>query len=87
MVEDAFGADLSTEDAAKEAVEGIRAAQLRVSKVERKERQRKPAPPYITSRLQQEASARYRFSAPPLPLLSPPRRAPARQGPEARQPR
>ncbi len=33
-----------------------------VDKVERKERRRSPAPPFITSRLQQEAARRFRFT-------------------------
>lgn len=36
---------------------------LRVSKVERKERRRNPAPPFTTSTLQQEAARKLRFSA------------------------
>lgn len=37
--------------------------QLRVAKVERKQRRRNPAAPFITSTLQQEASRKLRFSA------------------------
>ena len=37
--------------------------QLRVDRITRKERQRRPAPPFITSTLQQDASRKLRFSA------------------------
>ena len=46
--------------------DGLRSAagkQLRASKVTRKERKRRPAPPFITSTLQQDASRKLRFSA------------------------
>ncbi|MBI5498927.1 MAG: type I DNA topoisomerase [Deltaproteobacteria bacterium] len=38
-------------------------AAYRVAKLEQRSRQRRPPPPYITSRLQQDASARFHFSA------------------------
>src|SRR5208283_3815933 len=41
----------------------LRSAQYRVSKVERKERRRNAPPPFITSKLQQEAANRLHFSA------------------------
>jgi DNA topoisomerase-1 len=44
-------------------VEKAKAAQFSVSKVEKKERRRKPYPPFITSTLQQEASKRFGFPA------------------------
>src|SRR3954464_6214082 len=49
------------EQAAK-IVRGLERGSFVVSKVERKEWRQKPAPPFITSRLQQEAARRYGFS-------------------------
>jgi len=48
-------------DAAHALVERLRAVPWRVEKVERKERRRFPTPPFITSRLQQEASRKLGF--------------------------
>ena len=50
------------EGQASEIVEIVRQAELRVLAVERKERRKNPPPPFITSRLQQEASSKLRFS-------------------------
>ena len=50
------------EGQAREVVDIMRAAALRVSSVERKERRKNPPPPFITSKLQQEASSKLRFS-------------------------
>src|SRR5262245_52766790 len=50
------------EGQAREVVDIMRAATLRVSSVERKERRKNPPPPFITSRLQQDASSKLRFS-------------------------
>jgi DNA topoisomerase-1 len=50
------------EGQATQTLELIRAAALRVASVERKERRKNPPPPFITSRLQQEASSKLRFS-------------------------
>jgi DNA topoisomerase-1 len=47
---------------AREVVDIMRGAALRVSSVERKERRKNPPPPFITSKLQQEASSKLRFS-------------------------
>jgi DNA topoisomerase-1 len=49
-------------DAAKELVDGLGGATWKVTSVERKERRRFPAPPFITSRLQQEASRKLGYS-------------------------
>ncbi|MEM1163262.1 MAG: type I DNA topoisomerase, partial [Pseudomonadota bacterium] len=48
--------DLSDEAAAKAAVDAIAGSQLSVSSVEAKPQSRNPAPPFMTSTLQQEAS-------------------------------
>src|SRR5262249_49614518 len=50
------------EGEAREVVDIMRAAALRVAGVERKERRKNPPPPFITSKLQQEASSKLRFS-------------------------
>ena len=53
---------LSHEGQASDVVALISQASLRVAMVERKERRKNPPPPFITSRLQQEASSKLRFS-------------------------
>jgi DNA topoisomerase-1 len=50
------------EGQAREFVDIMRAATLRVASVERKERRKNPPPPFITSKLQQDASSKLRFS-------------------------
>jgi DNA topoisomerase-1 len=50
------------EGQATEIVELVRQATLQVVSVERKERRKNPPAPFITSRLQQEASSKLRFS-------------------------
>jgi len=52
---------LPDEAAAREAVEQIRAADLRVAEVEAKRARRSPPPPFTTSKLQQEAARRFHF--------------------------
>jgi DNA topoisomerase-1 len=54
--------ELTHEGQAREAVDIIKSAALRVAGVERKERRKNPPPPFITSKLQQEASSKLRFS-------------------------
>ncbi len=55
--------DLTNEAAAKAAVQAIEARPFAVAKVERKQTRRHPAPPFVTSTLQQEASRKLGFSA------------------------
>jgi DNA topoisomerase I len=55
-------AELTNEGAAREVVDIIKSAALKVAGVERKERRKNPPPPFITSKLQQEASSKLRFS-------------------------
>jgi DNA topoisomerase-1 len=50
------------EGQAREVVDVIKSAALRVAAVERKERRKNPPPPFITSKLQQDASSKLRFS-------------------------
>ena len=53
---------LVDEEHATRALELIRASTPKVTSVERKERRKNPPAPFITSRLQQEASSKLRFS-------------------------
>jgi DNA topoisomerase-1 len=55
--------DLKNEADAREIVDDLEGADYVVEKVTRRERRRKPAPPFMTSTLQQEASRRLRFTA------------------------
>ncbi|MBW2673194.1 MAG: type I DNA topoisomerase, partial [Deltaproteobacteria bacterium] len=55
--------DLTSESQTQEAVDGLKGAPFVVKKVEKKEVKRSPAPPFTTSKLQQEASRKLRFSA------------------------
>jgi DNA topoisomerase I len=54
--------ELTNEGGAREVVDIIKSASLKVSSVERKERRKNAPPPFITSKLQQEASSKLRFS-------------------------
>jgi DNA topoisomerase-1 len=56
-------AELADGTSAEEVAAEIRGKDLVVAKVERKERRKNPAAPFITSRLQQEAARRLRFTA------------------------
>ncbi len=55
--------DLGDEAAAAAAVAAVQARTFAVAKVERKQVRRNPAPPFITSTLQQEASRKFGFAA------------------------
>lgn len=55
-------AEVGSGAVAQAVIDALRAAELSVSQVERKERRRPPLPPFITSTLQQEASRLLRFS-------------------------
>src|SRR5262249_4970761 len=55
--------ELGTEAQARDIAGEIERARLVVDKVERKERRRNPSPPFITSKLQQEAARKLRFTA------------------------
>ena len=59
-----------SEAEAKALVEALKKASFVVERVERKEIRRKPAPPFITSTLQQEAWRRLRFSAKKTMMLA-----------------
>ena len=55
--------DISTKDASDEVIRDLGKSNFSVSSYETKESRRRPAAPFITSTLQQEASRRLRFSA------------------------
>jgi DNA topoisomerase-1 len=55
--------ELANEAETQEVVKALRESDYIVSKVARKEQRRYPAPPFITSKLQQEASSKLRFTA------------------------
>ncbi|MBI5490839.1 MAG: type I DNA topoisomerase [Deltaproteobacteria bacterium] len=54
---------IASSDTATAVRSDLERAAYRVAKLEQRSRQRRPPPPYITSRLQQDASARFHFSA------------------------
>jgi DNA topoisomerase-1 len=54
---------ISNETEANELSAALKQATYTVAKVEKKEKKRNPAPPFITSTLQQEANRKLRFSA------------------------
>jgi len=54
--------ELTHEGQAREVVDAIKSSPLVVASVERKERRKNAPPPFITSKLQQEASSKLRFS-------------------------
>lgn len=55
--------ELANEAETQEIVKALSVSDYVVSKVEKKEQRRYPAPPFITSKLQQEASSKLRFTA------------------------
>ncbi len=56
-------AEVPNEERALELTKTIEKAELKISKVTRRERQRRPSAPFITSTLQQECSSKLRFGA------------------------
>jgi DNA topoisomerase-1 len=56
-------AKISDDAGANRAVGELRGQTFRVRKIEKRDRKRNPLPPFITSRLQQEASRKLRFTA------------------------
>jgi DNA topoisomerase I len=63
-------ADLPGEDRVQEVVAGLQGERWTVKTVTRGERKRNPAPPFITSTLQQEAARKLHFSAKKTMLLA-----------------
>lgn len=62
--------NIKNESEAKNIVETVSGKTFTVEKVEKKKRKRSPAPPFITSTLQQEASRKLRFSAKKTMLIA-----------------
>jgi DNA topoisomerase-1 len=60
---DGAKAEPKTQTEADEIAAELRAGNAQVAQVERKERRRRPQPPFITSKLQQDAARKLRFSA------------------------
>ncbi len=56
-------ADLANEADARKVVDDVQSAEFRVTKVERKKKKKQPVAPFTTSKLQQEAFRKLRFSA------------------------
>jgi DNA topoisomerase-1 len=56
-------AEVGNEEQAKAVVKEAGGEKFIVEKIDRKERKRRPVPPFITSRLQQEAARKLRFTA------------------------
>lgn len=55
-------AEVSTGEEAEKIVRALEKGTFKVAKVDRKESRQRPSPPFITSRLQQEAARRFGFS-------------------------
>lgn len=55
--------DINTEEKMREVLDGLKGVHYTVTRVTRKEKSRKPAPPFITSTLQQEAYRKLNFTA------------------------
>ncbi|MDP2688556.1 MAG: type I DNA topoisomerase, partial [Deltaproteobacteria bacterium] len=62
--------ELNNEEDAKGALKALEGAEYRISSVETKEVKRNPSPPFITSKLQQEASRKLGFTAKKTMMLA-----------------
>ncbi|MCK5681388.1 DNA topoisomerase I, partial [bacterium] len=56
-------AEVSDQASAEQIVADLKKLTCKISKIEQKERKRRPTPPFITSKLQQEAARKLGFSA------------------------
>ncbi len=56
-------AEVGDQQTADKIVADLKSSTCKISKIEQKERQRRPTPPFITSKLQQEAARKLGFSA------------------------
>jgi len=63
-------ADIKTGEQANEIVKDLGGKSFVVKKIEKKQRRRSPAPPFITSTLQQEASRKLKFTAKKTMLIA-----------------
>ncbi len=62
--------EIHTQEEADRALRALQTAQFTVAAVEKTEKRRNPPPPFITSRLQQEASRKLRFTAKKTMMLA-----------------
>jgi len=62
--------EIHTQEEADRALQALREASFTVSGVEKNEKRRNPPPPFITSRLQQDASRKLRFTAKKTMMLA-----------------
>lgn len=62
--------EIGSESEADKALEHLKSAEFKVAKVKKREKKRNPAPPFITSTLQQEASRKLGFSAKKTMMLA-----------------
>ena len=62
LKKDGKSADVGTQEAADAVRSDLESATFRVDKVQARERKRRPVPPFITCKLQQDASRKLRFS-------------------------
>lgn len=60
---DSKNAEISNGDVAQQIVNKLEGEVFRLSRIKKSERRRKPAPPFITSKLQQEAARKLGFTA------------------------
>jgi DNA topoisomerase-1 len=63
-------ADIKNEEQAKGIIDDLQGRNFVVKKIEKKKRRRSPAPPFITSTLQQDASRKLRFTAKKTMMLA-----------------
>jgi DNA topoisomerase-1 len=63
-------ADIKTGEQANDIVKDLEDTSFTVKKIEKKQRRRSPAPPFITSTLQQEASRKLKFTAKKTMLIA-----------------
>ncbi|MCH9621149.1 MAG: DNA topoisomerase 1 [Chlamydiia bacterium] len=61
---------INNEKTAKNVKDALDKSTYTITKIDKKERKRRPAPPFITSTLQQEASRHYRFSSKKTMMLA-----------------
>ena len=61
---------INNEKTANSVKDALDKSLFKISKIDKKERNRKPTPPFITSTLQQEASRHYRFSSKKTMMLA-----------------
>ncbi len=63
-------AEVGDQQTADRIVSDLQISSCKISKIEQKERQRRPTPPFITSKLQQEAARKLGFSAKKTMMVS-----------------